>query len=467
LLTQLAQETELLFPGEKRRLGGTPWHHGMTTTPEIGPRPRSLPIAPLAKPGRRQLPLADEARDVDRRWRPIYAVWEITLKCDLACRHCGSRAGKARPDELSTEEALDLVDQMADLGVKEVTVIGGEAYLRDDWTEIVRRVRGYGMTCTMTTGGRGVDAERARVAKEAGLQSVSVSVDGLRETHDALRGVKGSFDAAIAALGHLRAAGIPVSANTQIGAASLHEIEAVFDLLVAAKIHSWQVQLTVAMGRAADEPDLLLQPYQVLEVMPMLARLKERADAAKVRIWPGNNIGYFGPYESLLRGTLPRGHMSSCGAGRATLGIEANGAIKGCPSLPTAAYTGGNIRDASLRDIWERAEPLRFTRDRTVEDLWGYCRTCYYADACRAGCSWTSHVLFGRPGNNPYCHHRALELLREGKRERIVADVAAPGEPFDHGTFSIVVEDWPETERPLAEALARGEHLFFPRGERA
>src|SRR5690606_33370116 len=104
------------------------------------------------------------------------------------------------------------------------------------------------------------------------------------------------------------------------------------------------------------EPHLLLQPYQVLEVMPMLARIKERADAAKVRIWPGNNVGYFGPYETLLRGTLPRGHMASCGAGRATLGIEANGAIKGCPSLPTEAYTGGNIRDASLRDIWERAE---------------------------------------------------------------------------------------------------------------
>lgn len=437
----------------------------MTTTPEIGPRPRSLPIAPMAKPGRRKLPLADEARDVDRRWRPIYAVWEITLQCDLACRHCGSRAGKARPDELSTEEALDLVDQMADLGVREVTVIGGEAYLRDDWTEIVRRVRGHGMTCTMTTGGRGIDAERARIAKEAGLQSVSVSVDGLRETHDALRGVKGSFDAAMAALRHLRAAGIPVSANTQIGAVSIREIEPLFELLVAEKIHSWQVQLTVAMGRAADEPHLLLQPYQVLEVMPMLARIKERADAAKVRIWPGNNVGYFGPYETLLRGTLPRGHMASCGAGRATLGIEANGAIKGCPSLPTEAYTGGNIRDASLRDIWERAEPLRFTRDRTVDDLWGYCRSCYYADACRAGCSWTSHVLLGRPGNNPYCHHRALELLREGKRERVVADVPAPGEPFDHGTFAIVVEDWPEAERPIAEALARGEHRFFTGGD--
>src|SRR6187401_3559971 len=129
----------------------------------LGPRPRTLPIAPMAEPSssEKRLPLAPEARPIDRRWYPLYAVWEITLRCDLACRHCGSRAGRARPDELTTEEALDLVDQMAELGVREVTVIGGEAYLRDDWTDIVRAVRKHGMTCTMTTGGRGLGVERA------------------------------------------------------------------------------------------------------------------------------------------------------------------------------------------------------------------------------------------------------------------------------------------------------------------
>ena len=99
--------------------------------------PRALPLAP----SRRRLPLAPAAREIDRSWQPVYAVWEITLKCDLACRHCGSRAGRDRPDELTTAEALDLVAQMADLGVKEVTLIGGEAYLRDDWTEIAPRRR--------------------------------------------------------------------------------------------------------------------------------------------------------------------------------------------------------------------------------------------------------------------------------------------------------------------------------------
>lgn len=419
----------------------------------LGPRARTLPIAPRAAPSARRLPLAADVRPQDRRWAPTYAVWELTLQCDLACRHCGSRAGRARPDELDTREALALVAELAELGVLEVTLIGGEAYLRDDWLEVVRAIRAAGMSATMTTGGRGMTAERAALAKAAGLESVSVSVDGLRATHDALRGVNGSHDAAFAAIRHLRAAGLPVAANTQICRPSLPEIPAVFEELVGAGIHSWQVQLTVAMGRAVDEPELLLEPYQVLAVLPMLARLRARADAAGVRIWPGNNIGYFGPHEATLRGTLPRGHLSSCGAGRSTLGIEANGDIKGCPSLPTADYVGGNVRHERLRDLWERAPALRFTRDRTVDDLWGFCRGCYYADTCRAGCSWTSHVLFGRPGNNPFCHHRALELLRQGQRERLVRVRPAAGEPFDQGLFELIVEEVGGAERAALEAL--------------
>ncbi len=407
------------------------------------PRPkRGLPIAPIAKASKRQLPIF-EARDRDRRWQPIYAVWEITLACDLACRHCGSRAGNERPDELTTAEALDLVRQMAELGVKEVSIIGGEAYLRDDWVDIIREIRRQGMQANMTSGGRGITPERARAAKEAGLQSISISIDGNEATHDRLRGVQGSYRAALESIDNLRAAGMRVATNTQINRLSMPELPDVLETLIAKGAHSWQIQLTVAMGRAADEPDVLLQPHDLLELFPLLARLKQRCDEAKVRMWPGNNIGYFGPYETTLRGTMPRGHMASCGAGRSTLGIESDGAVKGCPSLPTEQWTGGHIREHTLREIWEGTTPLRYTRDRTVADLWGYCRTCYYAEECRAGCTWTSYVLFGKAGNNPYCHHRALEMQRAGKRERVVQVAAAPGEPFDFGRFEIVVEDDP------------------------
>lgn len=409
-------------------------------SPPTFPKVR-LPLAPRAQPGKRHLPLASDARASDRAHRPLLAVWEITLQCDLACRHCGSRAGHQRPDELSTAECLDLVRQMAALGVMEVTIIGGEAYLRHDWLEIIQAIRAAGMECTMTTGGRGMTAERARGAAAAGIRSVSVSIDGGEEAHDRLRGMTGSHRAALVALANLREAGIPVTTNTQINRLSLPDLPGVLDTIIDAGVCGWQVMLTVAMGRAADQPELLLQPYELLDLFPVLAALKERGRQAGVPVWPGNNIGYFGPYESLLRAELPRGHMSHCGAGCTTLGIEADGAIKGCPSLQTVPWTGGNIRDAGLRDIWERSAPLRYMRDWTPDDLWGFCRGCYYAAECRAGCTWTAFSLFGKAGNNPLCHHRALEMQRTGRRERLVRVSPAPGQPFDHGQFEIIVEE--------------------------
>jgi len=380
---------------------------------------RPLPLAPVAPAGRRKLPLAADVRPIDRAERPVTAVWELTLRCDLACRHCSSRAGRARPDELSTREAIDLVDQMADLGVREVTLIGGEAYLHEGWAEVVAAIRRRGMECTMVTGGRGMTRERARVAREAGILSVSVSIDGARATHDALRGLAGSHAAAFAAMKHLADEGVQVSANTQIGRRNRRELASIFEAIASAGAHAWQIQLTVAGGRVTDDPTLLLEPYHLIEVMPSIARLKPTADARDLRIWAGNNLGYYGPYETLLRGNdSPLGRKGSCGAGRFVLGVEANGAVKGCPSLPTAAYTGGNVRDDSLRDIWERGDPIRFNRRPRGGELWGRCAGCYYADDCLGGCSWTAHSLFGRRGNNPFCHHRALDLLRSGRRER-------------------------------------------------
>ncbi|MCA9697111.1 MAG: radical SAM protein, partial [Myxococcales bacterium] len=208
-----------------------------------------LPIAPKAAPSSVHLPLAPETRAGDHAARPVYVVWEVTLRCDQACRHCGSRAGRARPDELNTEQALDLVAQMAELGVEDVTLIGGEAYLRDDWHLIAGAITKAGMGCSITTGGRALTPERVRMAKDAGIETVSVSIDGLEATHDHLRALDGSYAAAMQALDNLAAAGIPRSVNTQMCGFNLREIEPLFEQIVAKQIHSWQVQITVAMGR--------------------------------------------------------------------------------------------------------------------------------------------------------------------------------------------------------------------------
>ena len=332
---------------------------------------------------------------------------------------------------------------MVDLGIKEVTLIGGEAYLRSDWLEIIELFHRQGISVSMTTGGRGITPELARSAAQAGMSAASVSLDGLETVHDRLRGVKGSFQSGLQAMKHLRDAGLRVYNNTQINRLSLPDLPALLETILANGSTAWQIMLTVPMGRAVDEPEILLQPYELVDVFPILAELKKRADAAGLFVWRGNTLGYFGPYESMFQGWTQRGHGGSCGAGSSTIGIEADGTIKGCPSLGTLKWGGGNSRDARLVDIWTRSEPLRFNRTRTKKELWGYCAGCYYADTCKAGCTWMSDMLLGRPGNNPYCHHRALEMQRMGKRELVRRIESAPGKPFDQGLFEIIEEAIP------------------------
>lgn len=382
---------------------------------------------------------------------PLYCVWEITLACDLGCKHCGSRAGAEREGELTTAQCLDVVDQLADLGFREVTLIGGEAYLREDWDQIAAAIRRKGMLCGITTGARNLDAERVARAVDAGVSNISVSIDGLERTHDAQRGSPGSWRAAVAASRRIAATPIRLSTNTQVNRLSLPELCGLADLLVELGSRAWQIQLTVPMGRGADRPDLPLQPYELLEFFPLLDWLKTtRLDPAGVTLFPGNNVGYFGPYEARLRyGGAQGAHWSGCGAGKWCIGVEADGAIKACPSLPTDDWTGAKLPEARLGPTLKDAPELTYLKNRTVDDLWGYCRGCYYADVCKAGCTWTSQCILGKPGNNPYCIHRAMDFERRGLRERLTHTAAAPGRPFDHGRFALSVEDMPAAEGPL------------------
>jgi MoaA/NifB/PqqE/SkfB family radical SAM enzyme len=115
-----------------------------------------------------------------RHFVPVHVVWEITLACNLKCVHCGSRAGRRRPRELTTAECIEVIDQLARLGTREISLIGGEAFLRSDWTDLIRHIRSYGIYCAVQTGGRQLTPARLREAVRAGLQGLGVSLDGLQ-----------------------------------------------------------------------------------------------------------------------------------------------------------------------------------------------------------------------------------------------------------------------------------------------
>lgn len=391
--------------------------------------------------------------------RPLYAVWELTMKCDQPCEHCGSRAGRARPVELSTDEILAVAKRLVELGCREVALIGGEAYLRPDVYKIVEFLASNGLRVSMQTGGRALHAERCKELKKAGLYGVGVSIDGPMQIHDKLRGNLGSYTAAMKALENARNAGMVVTSNAQINRLNYKHLWELVEALWKKGVIAWQVAITVPMGNAADRPEWILEPYMMVEVIDTLAAIQiegvKRFDGTTrepFNIFCGNNIGYYGPHETTLR-SRPGGKesfWSGCKAGQYVVGIESDGTIKGCPSLPTAPYAGGNVRDTDIGELWATSEAVRFTRDRTAEELWGFCKTCYYADECRAGCSWTAHCTLGKRGNNPFCYHRVKQLERRGVREVLKQKELAPQNPYDFGCFELVEEPLPAAAAPSA-----------------
>ncbi len=330
------------------------------------------------------------------------------------------------------------------MGAEQVELTGGETYLRSDWLELVRSVREAGLRCAMITAGLHIDMEQARRAAEAGLHHVSVSIDGPLATHDELRGVSGSFESALRAVECFRAAGIPTACNTQVNARNWQELPALADILSGLGLYAWQVQLMIPMGRAVEAPNLWFQPYQMLEVVPAVAALIERCSARGLTVFAGDNVGYFGPHEQTLRrGVNRQGHTVGCSAGALALGVDPFGGVKGCSSLDGADQIAGNVRDRALADLWFESPILHATEDWSPDSLWGFCATCYYAAVCRGGCSATAIALTGRRGNNPYCHHRALELAQRGLRETLVPLVPlvplAPLATASHGRRGFAV----------------------------
>lgn len=330
-----------------------------------------------------------------------------------------------------------MVGQLAHIGIDEVTLLGGEAFLRPDWLTIAAAVVSAGMKYSMTTGGWGITEAMAAGIAEAGIAVVGVSVDGLEPTHDALRGRTGSWQRCFQTMDRLASAGVRVGCNTQINRLSAPELPRLYECLRDAGIFAWQVQLTGPMGHAADRPEILLQPPELLDVFPLLARIARRCQRDGMSLQPGQNVGYYGPYERLLRsGGHPWGFWTGPVEGIAVIGIESDGSVKADPTLPSAEYVGGNVRDRPLRQIVEESDRLRFnlgagTAEGTAH-LWGFCQSCEHAELCRGGDAFTAHVFFGRRGNHPYCHHRALVLQDRGVRERLVLEVAASGLPYDH-----------------------------------
>ncbi|MBI2896953.1 MAG: radical SAM protein [Deltaproteobacteria bacterium] len=350
----------------------------------------------------------------DRGWRPRNCVWELTLACNLRCEHCGSRAGRARPEELGTDECLSIVSQLADLGCELVTLSGGEPTLRKDWDVIARAVAGRGIYVNVVTNGvyRSDEAAReiAARARDAGLANVGVSLDGPEDVHDRLRG-PGTFARTIAAIGHFRAAGLPVAVLTTVNRRNLVLLPEVRRIVMEAGAGQWRLQLAKPMGTMDEHRDIVIRPEQLLTLIPMLARLKK---AGGVHLHVGDSIGYYGPHDKVLRGVGWRGRKEcwkGCQAGMQAIGIEADGGVKGCLSLQAKwgdrdPFVEGNLKERTLADVWYDPRSFSFNRDFTEDALTGVCAGCPKGGLCRGGARCVSSAVSGLLTEDPYCYYR-------------------------------------------------------------
>ncbi len=340
---------------------------------------------------------------------PRNVVWELTLACNLRCRHCGSRAGKAREDELSYEELCSVADQLAALGAERVTLSGGEPTLSPYWHLLGKRLTGQGVRVNIISNGVIWDAEHTRLAREAGLESAAFSIDGLEEVHDRIR-KRGNYQQVLRAFDDCAEGGLPTAAVTHINALNLETLSRMRDLLHRHGVASWQLQLGNPAGNMSDHRDLVIEPRDLLRIVPEVARL--RAEDKQPKVFAADNVGYYGDYEKVIRDRGAKVFFwVGCRAGCQVLGIESNGNIKGCLSLPSAAnrvfdFIEGNLRDRSLAELWCDDDAFAYNRQFTVDQLTGFCRTCRYNDICRGGCAWTAHSHTGSRFENPFCYYR-------------------------------------------------------------
>jgi len=180
---------------------------------------------------------------------PVSAVWEITLACNMKCMHCGSAAGKIRSNELTTEEALVLCEELKKLGTGLVTLIGGEPFLRKDWYKIAQKIKDLGMDLTIISNGLIIDKKIVTQLKKLNPYAVAISLDGATsETHDSIRGVKGSFDKCISCLKLLKEFGLSTSVITTLHKRNVRELTKIRDLLLNRGI-AWQIQMAGPTGR--------------------------------------------------------------------------------------------------------------------------------------------------------------------------------------------------------------------------
>lgn len=332
--------------------------------------------------------------------------WEITLKCNLKCFHCEYSAGEALSDELSSQEALKLCEDLAELKCKRVILMGGEPFLRKDWLVIAEKIVKLGMEIAFISNGFITNKKLISDIKSLNPVFVGVSIDGgTAETHDKIRGVQGSFKRALRFIDLCIESKIPVIVITSAHELNIKELPILMDVLFEKENLFWEIQITDVEGRFPKK--YLLNEEEFYSLGQFIVDAQKKHPRGKKFVNGAHDIGYNSSFLPDLTGYEK---WPGCQAGLSLLAIESNGGIKGCSAL-TGKFVEDNIRNRSIVEIWNDPNSFSYNRKFKLNELKGFCRLCEYGMSCRGGCNETSFMSTGKIHCDPYCFHRIEKKL--------------------------------------------------------
>ena len=339
---------------------------------------------------------------------PFIVSYSITTKCNLKCKHCYSNStDQPAPDELSTKEALKLMDDLSNWGIGLLVIDGGEPLCREDMLDVVKYATLKGIRTTIGSNGTLIDEAMAKSMLGAGVKAVAISLDAAdAKTHDSFRGMEGAFEQALKGAEACRASGLPFQFNMVVRKETLSQLEDMLQMAVDYGANAAEVFDLVAAGRAKEEcQEQVLSQNERKQVMEWLAQAQEdypivirvpgcpmyplilKQKSIQPKHFPAEMLKRIPYYERGCAAGMPKGYIM----------VQCNGEVNPCMLLQVNL---GNIREQSIMSIWQNSPILTELRQREL--LKGKCGDCYYRVAC-SGCRGrayeeTGDIMSADPG---------------------------------------------------------------------
>jgi len=320
---------------------------------------------------------------------PLTINWAINNSCNFACSHCYSREDPH--EELSSELLYACLEKVARAGVFSVNFGGGEPLLHPNLPAIASHAAALGLRVSMNSNGWLLDRDKALTLKQAGFTKVGISIDSHRaDAHDRFRGVAGSHERALAALGYLKKAGISTSISTVICRINRDTIEELVAMAKGCDVAQLNFHNFKCSGLGlANKDDLDLTPDEWKDFYGAALVAKRREQRL--------DISLDDPIIALL-GERDRGMVKGSVCGKLSLNIKANGDMTPCGFIPLVI---GNIVRDDLRQVWKNSPILEKMRNKEPT---GKCTCCAKYEECLGGCTARALALTGDINSpDPHC----------------------------------------------------------------